>query len=55
MYGIPESENEEGPDRYRAVTEVLATTICANSYEEQLQITRRIPFKKTKQVGSYNS
>ena len=46
IHGISESENEEGPERYRLVTEVLATTINAGTYEEQIAIARKIPIKK---------
>ena len=54
LHGISESEYEEGPERYRLVTEVIATTICAGSYEEQIQIARKIPIKKTYRIGRYN-
>ena len=49
LHGISESEYEEGPERYRLVTKVIATTICAGSYEEQIQIARKIPIKKNLQ------
>ena len=55
LHGISESEYEEGPERYRLVTEVIATTIYAGSYEEQIQIARKIPIKKTYRIGRYNS
>ena len=55
LHGISESEYEEGPERYRLVTEVIATTICAGSYEEQIQIARKIPIKKTYRIGRYNT
>ena len=55
LHGIPESEYEEGPERYRLVTAVIATTICAGSYEEQIQIARKIPIKKTYRIGRYNT
>ena len=51
LHGISESEYEEGPERYRLVTEVIATTIYAGSYEDQIQIARKIPIKKTYRVG----
>ena len=53
--GISENENEEGPERYRLITEVIATTIYASSYEEQIQIARKIPIKKMYRLGRYNS
>ena len=55
LHGISGSEYEEGPERYRLVTEVIATTIYAGSYEEQIQIARKIPIKKTYRIGRYNS
>ena len=55
IHGISENEDEEGPERYRLVTEVIATTIYAASYEEQIQIARKIPIKKTYRLGCYNS
>ena len=55
LHGISESEYEEGPERYRLVTEVIATTIYVGSYEEQIQIARKIPIKKTYRIGRYNS
>ena len=51
LHGISESEYEEGPERYKLVTEVIATTIYAASYEEQIQIARKIPIKKTYRIG----
>ena len=47
IHRISENEDEEGPERYRLITEVIATTIYASSYEEQIQIARKIPIKKT--------
>ena len=55
LHGISESENEEGPERYGLVTEVIATTIYGGSYEEQIKIARKIPIKKTYRLGRYNS
>ena len=55
IHGISENEDEEGPECYRLVTEVIATTIYAATYEEQIQIARKIPIKKTYQLGCYNS
>ena len=55
IHGISESEDEEGPERYKLVTEVIARTIYASSYEEQIQIARNIPIKKTYRLGRYNS
>ena len=55
IHGISENEDEEGLDRYRLVTEVIAMTIYASSYEEQIQIARKIPIKKTYRLGCYNS
>ena len=54
IHGISESEDEEGPERYRLVMEVIARTIYASSYEEQIQIARKIPIKKTYRLGRYN-
>ena len=51
IHGISENEDEEGPELYRLVTEVIATTIYAASYEEQIQIARKIPIKKTYRLG----
>ena len=53
--GLSEAPNEEGPDRYRMVIEVIANTINAQTREEQLQIARRIPIKKSTRLGKYNS
>ena len=50
--GISENEYEDGPERYRLITEVIARTIFASSYEEQIQIARKIPIKKTYRLGS---
>ena len=55
IHGISENEDEEGPERYRLITEVIARTIYASSYEEQIQIARKIPIKKTYRLGRYNS
>ena len=55
IHGISENEDEEGPERYQLVTEVIATTVYAASYEEQIQIARKIPIKKTYRLGHYNS
>ena len=50
--GLSEAPNEEGPDRYRMVIEVIANTINAQTREEQLQIARRIPIKKSTRLGN---
>ena len=55
IHGISENEDEEGPERYRLITKVIARTIYASSYEEQIQIARKIPIKKTYRLGRYNS
>ena len=55
IHGIYENEDEEGLERYRLITEVIAATIFASSYEEQIQIARKIPIKKTYRLGRYNS
>ena len=55
IHGVSENEDEDGPECYRLVTEVLATTIYAATYEEQIQIARKIPIKKTYRFGRYNS
>ena len=55
IHGISENEDEERPERYRLITEVIARTIYASSYEEQIQIARKIPIKKTYRLGRYNS
>ena len=55
IHGISESENEEGPERYRLVTKLLATTIYASTYEEQIAIARKIPIKITYSVLRYKS
>ena len=55
IHAVSENEDEEGPERYRLVTEVIATTIYAATYEEQIQIARKIPIKKTCRFGCYNS
>ena len=55
IHGISENEDEERPERCRLVTEVIATTIYAASYEEQIQIARKIPIKKTYRLGRYNT
>ena len=55
IHGILENEDEEGPERYTLITEVIARTIYASSYEEQIQIARKIPIKKTYRLGRYNS
>ena len=55
IHGISENEDEEGPERYRLITEVIARTIYASSYEEQIQIARKIPIKKTYRLRRYNS
>ena len=55
IHGISVNEDEEGPERYRLITEVIARTIYASSYEEQIQIARKIPIKKTYRLGRYNS
>ena len=47
LHGISENKDEGGLERYRLVTEVIATTIYAASYEEQIQMARKIPIKKT--------
>ena len=49
------NEYEDGPERYRLTTEVIAGTIFASSYEEQIQIARKIPIKKMYRLGKYNS
>ena len=54
IHGISENEDEEGPERYRLIMEVIARTIYASSYEEQIQIARKIPIKKTYRLGRYN-
>ena len=53
--GLSEAPNEEGPDRYRMIIEVIANTINAQTREEQLQTARRIPIKKSTRLGKYNS
>ena len=53
VHGISENEYEDGPERYRLITEVIARTIFASSYEEQIQIARKIPIKKTYRLGRY--
>ena len=53
--GLSEAPNEEGPDRYWMVIKVIANTINAQTREEQLQIARRIPIKKSTRLGKYNS
>ena len=53
--GIPEGEYEEGPERYRLIIEAIAYTVNAQTREEQLQIARRIPIKKSSRLGKYNS
>ena len=55
IHGISENEYKDGPERYRLTTEVIARTIFASSYEEQIQIARKIPIKKTYRLGRYNS
>ena len=50
IHGISENEDEEGPERYRLIMEVIARTIYASSYEEQIQIARKIPIKKDVQT-----
>ena len=55
IHGISENEDEEGPERYRLIMEVIARTIYASSYEKQIQIARKIPIKKTYRLGRYNS
>ena len=55
IYGISENEDEEGPERYRLIMEVIARTNYASSYEEQIQIARKIPIKKMYRLGRYNS
>ena len=55
VHGLSENEYEEGPERYRLITEVIARTISASSYEEQIQIARKIPIKKTYRLGRYNT
>ena len=55
IHGISENEDEEGPERYRLITEVIARTIYASSYGEQIQIAIQIPIKKTYRLGRYNS
>ena len=55
IHGISENEYEDGLERYRLITEVIARTIFASSYEEQIQIARKIPIKKTYRLGRYNS
>ena len=52
--GISEPDKEKGLDRYRLITEAIANTINAQTREEQLQITRRIPIKKSTRLGKYN-
>ena len=53
--GIPEGENEEGPERYRLIIEAIANTVNAQTREEQLQAARQIPIKKSSRLGKYNS
>ena len=53
--GLSEAPNEEGPDRYLMVIEAIANTVNAQTREEQLQIARRIPIKKSTRLGKYNS
>ena len=53
--GIAEGESEEGPERYRLITEAIANTINAQTRDEQLQAARRIPIKKSIRIGKYNS
>ena len=53
--GIAEGESEEGPERYRLITEAIANTINAQTRDEQLQAARRIPIKKSLRIGKYNS
>ena len=55
IHGISENEDEEGPEWYRLITEVITTTIYASSYKEQIQIAREIPIKKMYRLGRYNS
>ena len=55
IHGVSENEDEEGPELYRLVMEVIATTIYAASYEEQIQVARKIPIKKTYWLRRYNS
>ena len=55
VHGLSENEYEDGPERYRLITEVIARTISASSYEEQIQIARKIPIKKTYRLGRYNT
>ena len=52
--GIPEGENEEGPECYRLIIEAIANTINAQTREKQLQTARWIPIKKSR-LGKYNS
>ena len=47
IHGISENEDEKESERYRLIMEVIARTIYASSYEEQMQIARKIPIKKT--------
>ena len=53
--GIPEGENEEGPECYRLIIKAIANTVNAQTREEQLQAARRIPIKKSSRLGKYNS
>ena len=53
--GIPEGENEEGPEYYRLIIEAIANTVNAQTREEQLQAARQIPIKKSSMLGKYNS
>ena len=53
--GIAEGESEEGPERYRHITEAIANTVNAQTRDEQLQAARRIPIKKSLRIGKYNS
>ena len=53
--GIPEGENEEGSECYRLIIEAIANTVNAQTREEQLQVARWIPVKKSSRLGKYNS
>ena len=45
--GIAEGESEEGPECYRLIIEAIANEINAQTRDEQLQVARRIPIKKS--------
>ena len=53
--GIAEGENEEGPECYRLIIEAIVNTINAQTRDEQVKTSRRIPIKKSTRIGKYNS